>query len=235
MLSGSVKQRLPLSLDGNTEASAQANAVSALQNAHCTTVPFRHWLFQDAIFTDVCQEIVSMPIKAPVIEETYGKRDSHNELRNFFTPDLQEKRYAVSMVANIFQSSLVARAIEKLCDIKLQGSYLRIEYCQDHNGFWLEPHMDIKEKLMTMQIYLNTGADAATLGTDLYDADKKHHSTAPSEMGQGMIFIPSEPNSWHGFEKRPIRDLRRSLIINYVTDDWRARHELAFPEQPITF
>jgi hypothetical protein len=27
--------------------------------------------------------------------------------------------------------------------------------------------------------------------------------------------------------------VRTSLIINYVTDEWRAREQLAFPEAPI--
>jgi hypothetical protein len=86
-----------------------------------------------------------------------------------------------------------------------------------------------------MQIYLNTDPDADTLGTDMYDKDKKWHSRAPGAMGNGMIFLPPEPASWHGFEKRPIADVRRSLIVNYVTDDWRARHELAFPESPVGY
>ena len=30
---------------------------------------------------------------------------------------------------------------------------LRIELCADASGFWLEEHVDISEKLMTLQIY----------------------------------------------------------------------------------
>ena len=98
----------------------------------------------------------------------------------------------------------------------------------------LKPHMDIKEKFITLQLYLNTGTSAEKLGTDLYDNDKKHFSSAPSELGDGMLFVPKEPESWHGFEKRHIPDVRRSLIINYVTDDWRSRHELSFPDQKVS-
>jgi hypothetical protein len=147
---------------------------------------------------------------------------------------MQQRFPVMRAVAEAFQSEPVVRAIEKLCNVQLKNSYLRIEYCQDREGFWLEPHMDIKEKHITMQLYLNTGPGAETLGTDLYDNSKKHFSTAPSQLGEGMVFVPKEPESWHGFEKRAIPDVRRSLIINYVTDDWRARHELSFPEQKVS-
>jgi hypothetical protein len=47
-----------------------------------------------------------------------------------------------------------------------------------------------------------------------------------------FVFVPSD-NTYHGFEGRPIKGVRKSLIINYVTDEWRAREQLAFPEAPI--
>ncbi|MEM9358310.1 MAG: 2OG-Fe(II) oxygenase, partial [Pseudomonadota bacterium] len=47
-----------------------------------------------------------------------------------------------------------------------------------------------------------------------------------------MVFVPSDI-TYHGFEPRPIEGVRKSLIINYVTDEWRAREQLAFPERPI--
>ena len=40
-------------------------------------------------------------------------------------------------------------------------------------------------------------------------------------------------NTWHSFQERPIDGVRRSLMVNYVKDEWRSTHELSFPEQPI--
>jgi hypothetical protein len=40
-------------------------------------------------------------------------------------------------------------------------------------------------------------------------------------------------DTWHGFRRRPIAGIRRSLIVNYVKSEWRSRHELAFPDRPI--
>jgi hypothetical protein len=93
--------------------------------------------------------------------------------------------------------------------------------------------MDIKEKRITIQIYLNTGPDAASLGTDLYRPDKSWHSRAEATSGKALVFLSREPESWHGFEKRAAPSLRRSLIVNYVSADWRSRHELSFPDAPI--
>jgi hypothetical protein len=48
-----------------------------------------------------------------------------------------------------------------------------------------------------------------------------------------MVFIPAD-NTWHGFEKRAIKGVRKSLILNYVTPEWRAREQLSYPDTLIT-
>jgi len=48
-----------------------------------------------------------------------------------------------------------------------------------------------------------------------------------------VIFVPG-PNTWHGFERRPIEGVRRLMEINYVRPSWRDRDQLAFPDRPIT-
>ena len=51
----------------------------------------------------------------------------------------------------------------------LGGSFLRIEYCLDTDGFWLEPHTDIGAKLFTMLVYLSDHPEAEDWGTDIMD------------------------------------------------------------------
>ena len=74
--------------------------------------------------------------------------------------------------------------------------------------------------------------EARDLGTDIYNGDKRHFGRSPFAPNAAMIFVPAD-NTFHGFEKRPIQGVRTSLIINYVTNDWRAREQLFFPETPI--
>ncbi len=83
-----------------------------------------------------------------------------------------------------------------------------------------------------MLIYLSDHPDAEDWGTDILDADRNLVCRASGAFNTGLIFLPAA-NTWHGFAPRKIRGLRRSLIINYVVPEWRARHELAYPTQPV--
>ena len=65
-----------------------------------------------------------------------------------------------------------------------------------------------------------------------YDADKKHVGRSPFAANGAMIFVPSNI-TYHGFEARPIEGVRKSIIINYVTNEWRAREQLAYPTTPV--
>ena len=109
---------------------------------------------------------------------------------------------------------------------------MRIEYAQDTEGFWLKPHTDIGVKKFTMLIYMSDDPRHADLGTDIYSDEATHVGRSPFAPNSAMIFVPSD-RSWHGFEPRPILGVRRSLIVNYVTDAWRAREQLAFPAEPV--
>ena len=71
------------------------------------------------------------------------------------------------------------------------------------------------------------------VGTDIYDADKQHVTQSPFESNGALIFVPAD-NTYHGVEPRTIEGIRKSIIINYVTDEWRAREQLAFPDAPIS-
>ena len=53
-------------------------------------------------------------------------------------------------------------------------------------------------------------------------------ATVPYRGNSGVIFMPGS-DTWHGFRKRAIDGVRRSLIVNYVKPEWRARHELLLP------
>jgi len=126
----------------------------------------------------------------------------------------------------------VVGALERACGHSLKGTYLRIEYCQDTDGFWLAPHTDISAKRLTLQVALSTDTGSETWGTDIFDADLNHVATLPHEFNGGLAFVPAK-NTWHGFRKRPIDGVRRLVIINYVGDEWRDRDQLAYPDRPV--
>ena len=206
---------------GNT-----ATFLDCLENRSSHSDPYRHWFLRDVFAPDVCCGIVALPISTPEVSYGTGTRDSNNGTRTFFGEEACAQFEACRAVVDTLQAPKVRRKIEQACDIDLSDSLLRIEYAQERSGFWLEPHTDIREKLFTMQVYLNEGQDSEDLGTDIYDAEKKKVARAPSRFNNGLIFIPAA-DSWHGFSPRPFTGIRRSLIVNYVTNGWRAQHEIA--------
>jgi hypothetical protein len=109
---------------------------------------------------------------------------------------------------------------------------LRLEYALDVDGFWLEPHTDLGVKKFTCLIYLSDGPGHEALGTDIYWNRERHFGVSPFKRGAAMVFVPGD-DTWHGFEKRPIQGVRRSVILNYVTHEWRAREQLSFPERAV--
>jgi hypothetical protein len=136
-----------------------------------------------------------------------------------------------AQVAEAFQSARAATALMALTGARLFGTYLRIEYAVDVDGFWLEPHTDLGVKALTLFLQLGVPGQEG-LGTDLYEAPDQWAERIPFGWNTALAFVPSD-RSWHGFEPRPILGVRRSIIVNYVTDDWRDRGQLAFPDRPV--
>ncbi|HET8997986.1 MAG TPA: 2OG-Fe(II) oxygenase [Acetobacteraceae bacterium] len=194
--------------------------------------PYRHWKLRNVLPLDLCTGILTLPIAPPVLGSTDGTRNSYNDSRCFITPELRRKFPTCEALTQALQRPDVAALMAETCNIQVAGGYLRMEYIQDLDGAWLEPHRDIKEKLFSMVIYLFIGPDAAEWGTDIYDADKRWVGRSSGEFNSGTIFVAG-PATWHGFDPRPILGVRRLMEINYVSPDWRDRQQLAMPEAAI--
>ena len=207
--------------------------VAVFGNADARTEPFAHWLLSDVLPDEIAAGVLDLPFAPPRIGDTFGKRETNNATRTFFC-EANRARFAVCEdLAAAFQSEAVVGALSALTGKPLAGTSLRIEYCQDTDGFWLEPHTDIGVKRFTMLIYLSKNPQAAHWGTDIYDGERRHAGSAPGEFNRGLIFVPGS-DTWHGVEKRSFDGVRHSLIVNYVGPEWRTHSELAYPETPVT-
>ena len=111
--------------------------------------------------------------------------------------------------------------ISELIKRDLANSYVRVEAICDRQGFWLKPHCDIKEKLISCLLFANPFNESEDLGTDFYDEKMNKVKTVPYKDNYGYFFS-SSPNTWHGMEKKMIKKERRCLQVNYVTfkTDW---------------
>ncbi len=201
------------------------------ESQHSDT-PYDHWNLHNCVPDDIIDEILELPFDAPDLGGVSGKRELHNATRTYFDVDNQARYPACAAFAEAFQDRRVTDRIAKFFGTNLDGTYLRIEFAQDTGGFWLEPHSDLGVKNFTMLLYLSKDARHRDLGTDIYDAGKKHVGRSPFESNGALVFIPSDI-TFHGFEARTIDGVRKSIIINYVTDEWRAREQLAFPDVPV--
>jgi hypothetical protein len=205
---------------------------ASMDSARRQEQPYRHWFLQRCIPEDAVDPILALPFPAPDLGGLSGKRELHNATRKYFDVENRAKFPVCQAFCQAFQDERVTNRIAKIFGSKLAGTYLRVEYGQDTDGFWLEPHTDLGVKTFTMLLYMSKDPQHGTLGTDIYNGDKKHLGCSPFEPNAAMVFVPSNI-TYHGFEKRRIEGVRKSVIINYVTNEWRAREQLAFPDQPV--
>ena len=195
--------------------------------------PYRHWFLANCLPQDILDDIIELPFPAPDLGGVSGKRELHNATRTYFDAENRSKYASCAAFAEAFQDERITSKVASHFGTNLDGTYLRIEYAQDTNGFWLEPHSDLGVKNFTMLVYMSKDDSHKGLGTDIYDAEKKHVGRSPFEAGGALVFVPSD-HTFHGFEARAIEGVRKSIIVNYVTDEWRAREQLAFPDAPIS-
>jgi hypothetical protein len=206
--------------------------LQGFSEAKLTERPYHFWMMTNCLPPQVVEEVLALPFAAADIEGVSGKRELHNNSRRYFDVEGREQFACMEAISSAFQDTRVTAAIEQVFRAELNRTYLRIEFAQDVDGFWLEPHTDIGVKMFTFLLYLSKDHSHADLGTDVYDNEKKWVGRTPYQSNSGMIFVPSNI-TYHGFEKRPIAGVRKLLVINYVTEEWRAREQLAYPDELI--
>ena len=197
-----------------------------LKNTTYKYLPFSHWVFDKVFPKIIIDELLKLPFQAPKIEHYTGKRESNNQTRVFFNKENCEKFKVINDLVKVFNNSKIIDQLGNICGRDLTKGKLRIEYTMDTGDFWLEPHLDIKEKLLTFLVYLSKDPGSNEWGTTIYNPDLTFHSKAPYRSNLGLMFNQGI-NTWHGVPKQNIQGIRKNLIINYVTNDWKSVHELA--------
>jgi hypothetical protein len=192
--------------------------------------PYRHFFLDNVLPDAATRDLNALPFGAPSLDGVSGRREVHNDTRSYFDAANMVRFPVMAQMAEAFQSPQIARAIRDAFDAPIDDTFLRLEYALDIDGFWLEPHTDLGVKKFTCLLYLSEGHD--DLGTDIYWDKQRHFGVSPFRVNSAMVFVPSDC-TWHGFEKRPIKGVRKSVILNYVTHDWRAREQLSFPDAPV--
>ena len=148
-----------------------------LENILKHTSPFQHWELNDCLNEETLNEISYAKIANG--ERAYdGTRAADHtgsgldgKLRLFVTKNNANFFPNLSKTINYLQRKNVVQNISEILNKNLSKSFVRLEIIGDKKGFWLKPHKDISEKLMTMMIWSNPYKESEELGTDLYDKD----------------------------------------------------------------
>ncbi len=198
-----------------------------LENLVHGDFPFNHWVFSDCLEKGALDEISYSNIPSGDRKYDGTRAADHTgqgidgKLRLFITKDNFENFPYLTKLIYTLQSNEMVSKISKIIDKDLSKSFVRLEVIGDKKGFWLKPHKDISEKLMTMMVWANPYNEAANLGTDLYDKNFKLVKTIEYIHNSGYFFSSGE-DTWHGLELKEIQKERRCIQINYVTfnTDW---------------
>ena len=198
-----------------------------LENLTHSDFPFNHWIFSNCLEEGALDEISYSNI--PSGDRMYdGTRAADHtgqgvdgKLRLFITKNNYQNFPFLTKLIQSLQSIEMVNKISKIIHKDLSNSYVRLEVIGDKKGFWLKPHKDISEKLMTMMVWANPYNEASNLGTDLYDKNFKLVKTIKYVHNSGYFFSSGD-DTWHGLELKEIQKERRCIQINYVTfnTDW---------------
>ena len=204
--------------------------------------PFSHWELNEPLTNDQIEEIVKADIANPIehdlnydgtraIDGGEGKfrqgiSDGGKALkfRCFITKENSNEFPSLTDLVKELQKKETHEKISNLIKKDLSNSYVRVEVICDRQGFWLKPHCDIKEKLISCLLFANPFNENENLGTDFYDEKLNKVKTIPYKNNYGYFFT-SGPNTWHGMEKKEIKKERRCLQINYVSfqTEWKVK------------
>ena len=206
------------------------------------TNPFKHFEINQPLTNNAIEEIAKAEVVDPkknnlsydgtraldggegTFREGIKDGGKAKNLRCYVTKKNKDKFPNLTNFIEELRSPKVYKKIGSLIEKDLSNSFVRLEVICDREGFWLKPHCDIKEKLMSSIVFINPHNESENLGTDFYDNKLIKVKTVPYKHNYGYFFT-SGPASWHGMEKKEIKKERRCIQINYVTfeTDWKVK------------
>ena len=204
--------------------------------------PFKHWAINKPLTELAIKEVCNAEIANPINDglnydgtraidggegkyregiKTGGKAKKY---RCFITKENSKNFPNLSNFVEELCSKNVHQYIGDLIKKDLSNSYVRVEVICDRTGFWLKPHCDIKEKLLSSLIFVNPFNESENLGTDFYDEKLKLVKTVPYRNNYGYFFFKwPKYMAWNG--KKEIKKERRCVQVNYVSfnTDWKVK------------
>jgi len=205
---------------------------SILKNSKKYEFPFNHWEYNNVLSEEAIKEIESADIPdvskhnlnydgtraidggAAEFREGIASGGKAIKFRCFVTKDNASQFPNLVKFINELQSKETCDTISKMINKDLSGSYVRLEVICDREGFWLKPHCDIKEKLMSGLIFVNNANESEELGTDFYNEKleklKQFHTSITMVTYLQVVQI-------HGMEWRRKKLSKKEDVFKSIT------------------
>ena len=171
--------------------------LNSVKNSKHGTYPFRYWEVDKPLSEEMINELYNAKLDDPTAHniEYDGTRaidGGDGKLREgdksggkalkfrCFVSKENEKNYPeILKLVKELQTKETSQAIGNLIGKDLSNAFVRVEICCDRKGFWLKPHCDIKEKLMSSMLFVNRNNESEELGTDFYNEKMEKVYTVP--------------------------------------------------------
>ena len=152
-------------------------------------VPFKHFELNEPLthktITEICQANITDPKKENLNYDgtraldggagafRAGIKDGGKakKIRCYVTKENSNQFPHLTNFIKELRSKEVHEKIGSLIGKDLNNSFVRLEVICDREGFWLKPHCDIEEKLMSSIVFVNPYGESINLGTDFYDTN----------------------------------------------------------------
>ena len=187
-----------------------AALLESIDGARRVEQPYRHWFLQRCLPADAVDPILDLPFPAPDLGGVSGKRELHNATRKYFDAENRAKFPVCEGFCQAFQDKRVTDKIAR--PLRLQARAAPI--CASSTA--RTPTASGSSRTPTSASRCSPCCSTcrrtrstATLGTDIYDKDKKHVGSSPFAPNAAMVFVPSGI-TYHGFEAA--QDRRRAQV-----------------------
>jgi hypothetical protein len=178
-----------------------------------------NWFYMEDVFNTPDLEIIKKYIPEDSLDIS-GKREHNTSTRSFVNIQSPEE---LKDVFTKFDEMAMRKFFSDLTRIDCSTGRLRVEIINDNAGAYLEEHIDIKEKLITFQIYVNEGD--INWGTTIYSDWDTEYTTVPFVKNTGWL-THKNADIIHGVKQHSVTGKRHSVIINYIDGAWRDTDQL---------
>lgn len=179
----------------------------------------QHWCHIEEVFTLQEAQIIKKYIPTSGLEIS-GRRAHNTATRSFVNVNSPNE---LKSIFEKYDGKDMRNFFTDLTGVDCSTGRLRVEIINDQAGAYLEKHIDIKEKLITFQIYMNQGN--IDWGTTIYTDWDTEHTTVPFVQNTGWL-THRNADVIHGVKQNSVTGERHSVIINYIEGNWRDTDQL---------